>query len=110
MLALSKLMGPYPVTSGSMKISHEAMLSLDLRCVTTPMSWSMSCGRELSASGSPLSVLDTLTPIIISAPIARHISTGKLLSIPPSTSTILPILTGENTPGIAMLALMALDR
>ena len=51
----------------------------------------------------PLSV----TPITISAPISRATSTGKLFFNPPSTSTISPILTGENAAGIAIEARIA---
>ena len=52
----------------------------------------------------------TVTPIMMSAPIWRAMSAGKLFFNPPSTSTMSPILTGEKAAGIAIEARMACAR
>ena len=52
----------------------------------------------------------TSTATTTSAPICRTTSAGMLLSVPPSTSSILSICTGVNTAGMAMVARMARER
>ena len=73
----------------------------------------MICGITPETDSSLSSFIKsacTSTPITISAPNSRATSVGKLFNIPPSTSTRSPVLTGVNTPGIAMLARIACTR
>ncbi len=53
---------------------------------------------------------DNQTAITTSAQRSRATSTGRFMSWPPSDSTRSPSITGAKTPGIAMLARMAIDR
>ena len=46
-------------------------------------------------------------PIMMSAPICRAIFTGKLLRMPPSTSTMPSVRTGAKRPGMDMVERMA---
>jgi len=46
----------------------------------------------------------------MSAPLFRAISQGMLFVTPPSTSNLLPNVTGTKMPGIADEALIALER
>ena len=61
--------------------------------------------RSASKSGVLMS-----TAITTSAPISRTTSTGMLATMPPSTSSRPSSSTGENAPGIDMLARIAVTR
>ena len=65
---------------------------------------STSVSRSRAVSGVP-----TLTAMMMSAPIARAISTGRLRTSPPSTSTRLPSSYGANAPGTDIDARIADD-
>ena len=84
---------------------HSSRFSPALFWVTSTVSISTICGREFTSSAG-LYLLLTVTPITMSAPISLHTSTGKLSCIPPSISTLSPILTGAKTPGMAIDARM----
>ncbi len=73
------------------------MLSI---CPVTPR-MPFSCSRL--SSGVP-----TFTAMMMSAPIARAVSTGRLLVSMPSTSIMPPNSAGATAPGTDMLARMTL--
>ncbi len=79
--------------------------------------FSLACARRLTSLPMERSITSmsvrycvsvpssksNFTPMTMSAPKLRATSAAKLFFAPPSTSTMLPMCTGENTPGMDML-------
>ena len=77
--------------------------------VRNPLNCSATERIDFATSSSWSGVLIS-TAMIISAPIARTVSIGRLLAMPPSTSIRSPQATGDMIAGIDMLARIAFAR
>ena len=102
-----KLSMPKPLMSGMICTSHKALFSFRLALVLVMSSLANTWGNDFKSLAVTFFVEVTSTPMMMSAPISLSTSAGKLFTKPPSTSTLSPMVTGENTPGMAILARMA---
>ena len=86
---------------------HILRFSTRLALVLLTTKRANNCGSDLRSLMVTSFVEVTSTPMMMSAPISFSTSAGKLFTKPPSTNNLSPIATGENRPGMDMLARIA---